>query len=303
MVNISPSEISIVIQGPIFGKPDAPEAERWTWRGLESLRTFLPGSEIILSTWKGADATGLTYDVLLENDDPGPYRYEGKPEGPGAYNNVNRQIVSSREGLKAATRPFALKVRSDMIFRGAGFLDYWGRYEKRSDDWKIFGERILACTVFSTNPHRMRCYPFHPSDWAHFGRREDVLELWDLPLQTEKGILNLLAEQLIWTGLLKKHGPLTFNYMTDTAHDAIRISELTIANNLALLAPEQWQMTVMKWPDVSYRPSIYTHGEWVRLYNRYCGGQERVPFDVSSLAASAISSASRLKQKLRGASA
>ena len=304
MNGISTRDISVVVQGPVFGKPDAPEAERWTRRGLESLRTFLPGSEIILSTWKGADATGLTYDVLLENDDPGAHRYDN-PEGSklANYNNTNRQIVSSREGLKAATRPFAMKVRSDMIFRGAGFLNYWGRYEKRSDDWKLLESRALACTIFSCSPRRMNRYLFHPSDWIHFGRRDDTLNLWDIPLQETEAMYRYVCEQLVWLAFLRKHHPVPYEKKEEWSPETANLSERTIANNLVLLTPDQWQVVAMNRPDVGFKPSVYTFGEWLQIYNRYCGGTERVPLDWMALASGAVSSLTQMKQKLRGARA
>ena len=60
---IKSSEISIVIQGPIY--------KNTTKRVCERMRQIFPQAEIIVSTWQGSDTSDLTYDVLVESKDPG----------------------------------------------------------------------------------------------------------------------------------------------------------------------------------------------------------------------------------------
>ena len=102
-------DISVVVQGPIHTQ------DNLTKRVLESVRTHLPDAELILSTWKGSNVDGLDCDVLLLNDDPGAIN---------GRNNVNRQIVSTRNGLQKATRTYAVKLRTDMQLTGTGFIDF-----------------------------------------------------------------------------------------------------------------------------------------------------------------------------------
>jgi hypothetical protein len=85
MKNIDSKDISVVVQGPIHTQ------DNLTKRVLESVRTHLPNAELILSTWKGSEVDGLDCDILLLNDDPGAIN---------GLNNVNRQIVSTRNGLQ-----------------------------------------------------------------------------------------------------------------------------------------------------------------------------------------------------------
>ena len=61
--SIDTKDISIVVQGAVDPKN--------TPKCLTSIRKYLPGAEIILSTWEGTDCTGLDYDVLVLNKDPG----------------------------------------------------------------------------------------------------------------------------------------------------------------------------------------------------------------------------------------
>lgn len=102
MESIKFEEISIVVQGPV--QPTITE------NALRSIREHLPGGEIILSTWEGTDCSGLEYDLLVLNQDPGVL--------PPAMLNTNRQIVSTVNGLKRVTRKYAVKFRTDNFIGG-----------------------------------------------------------------------------------------------------------------------------------------------------------------------------------------
>ena len=100
---IDPKDISVVVQGPVVGKPDWPPSKRLTERCLASIRRHLPGAEIILSTWAGSPVDGLDFDRLVECQDPGGVLLH-EHKGRKIFFNCSRQIVSTREGLRAATR-------------------------------------------------------------------------------------------------------------------------------------------------------------------------------------------------------
>jgi hypothetical protein len=117
------TDISVIVQGPVLGSPASPAAEQFTRRTIESVLTVLPGAEVILSTWTGSDVSGLRAHRIVESDDPGAAQLFGTTQS----NNVNRQIVSSREGVRASSRPFVLKVRSDALMVHDGFRRLTGR--------------------------------------------------------------------------------------------------------------------------------------------------------------------------------
>lgn len=100
---IKPDEISVVVQGEI--ERDA------TPKCLKSIRRFLPGAEIVLSTWEGRSCEGLDYDILVLNVDPGPsdlirqYPFE-------QVNNCNRQIVSTKNGINKSSKKYVLDRKS-----------------------------------------------------------------------------------------------------------------------------------------------------------------------------------------------
>ena len=133
-MSVALSDITVVVQGPTVGKPGSPPRERLTHLCLERVRKHLTGAEIILSTYHGSDVTGLSFDILVESEDPGATAYY---DGPSRVNNVNRQIVTTRAGLSRATRPYALKIRSDLLLEGNGFLRQFGKYPQRAGEWKL----------------------------------------------------------------------------------------------------------------------------------------------------------------------
>lgn len=298
---LRPEQISVVVQGPITGRPGDPHGSRLTLRCLESVRRHLPGAEIVLSTWPGSDVSGLPFDRLVVNEDPGGMTCDSgnRPRtlGPCQY-NTNRQIVSTRGGLLAASRDYAMKLRSDMELTGTGFLRYFGRYRARNDEWRIFRDRVVIPTYFSRNPHRYR-YPFNPSDWFHFGWREDLLNLWDIPLADHEMVrwfetreppredplpwptYRYTGEQYIWLSFLRKHGPVAFDHRADVSHDAIAVSELTIANNLVIVELADLNIRFRKYPiSLLEWATLYTHGEWQRLYQKYCNPSFRCAPDL-----------------------
>jgi hypothetical protein len=300
MSRIPSSQISVVVQGPIAGKPDAAEKDRLTKRCLESVRQHLPGAEIVLSTWKGSDPAGLSYDVYVESDDPGgtPCRI-----GEKYLNNVNRQIASTRAGLLAATRPYAVKLRSDMRLTGDGFLDFFGQYPARGDAWRIVKERVVTSTVYASNPRRGIPYCFHPSDWFFFGLREDVLDIWDIPFSVEPetsrwlehrprpdpdhdplNLARLVPEQHIWVSFLAKHGPVPLQFTWDVSEDLIRSSEASLANNLVMVGPHHLNIEFMKYSFMrNHWLRLYTHLEWRAMYKRHCDPSHFVPPDIVAM--------------------
>jgi len=294
---ISNDEISVVVQGAIAGKPTDPPQKQFTVRCLNSVRRHLPGAEIVLSTWKGSDVSGLSFDKLVLSDDPGAIALDKRR----TMNNINRQIVSTAGGLQVAEREYAVKLRTDFELLNADFLNYYGKFPARIDTGKVFQERVVASTVFSINPRRFAPMPFHPSDWFFFGRSEDLRNLWHIPLAPEPhtsqwcGLADrdhipflggrtarFAPEQTMWLGLLRKHGDFACEHMTDVAGDAVKQTELTIANNLVLASPRQLGLKYLKnrrgtiWDFESF--AVYTHGEWRRLYRRYCDPSASVPW-------------------------
>lgn len=284
---IARENISVVVQGPIQGKPDDLQENRKTQHCLESIRRVLPSAEIVLSTWKGSDGRGLSYDVLVESDDPG-----GFINNEGRVNNVNRQIISTRAGLLKATRDYIVKLRTDTELINDGFIQYFSRFPDRADDFRLFHNRLVGCEFFFKNPREIPLL-FHIGDIFLFGERRDLLDLWDIPLapaeettcwekHREKPFLLLwdflylryLPEQYIWTAFLRKKGfDISLDYPWELSETKFLQSELSIVNNFVILPTDKLGISL---PGRLYRNG-YTHytysfDDWTRIYQDTCCG-------------------------------
>ena len=176
---IDPADISFVVQGPVQSIDGRSQEEGATERCLNSIRRWFPKSTIILSTWENQTIHCLDYDKLVVNQDPGSLN-----SGPaGTFNNVNRQIVSTSNGLQTVETKYAAKIRSDFYFEICP--EFLGLYEKQS--------RFFESAMTKRSFLQPVCTCFHPtmifrphwiSDWFHFGHTDDMRRLWEISLAT-----------------------------------------------------------------------------------------------------------------------
>jgi hypothetical protein len=254
---ISDKDISVVVQGPIHTQ------DNLTKRVLESVRTHLPDAELILSTWKGSQIDGLDCDVLLLNDDPGAIN---------GRNNVNRQIVSTRNGLQKATRTYAVKLRTDTQLTGTGFIDafdkYPERHPERREDFKVFERKIVIPTIYTRNPFHLNPYFFHPSDIFHFGLKSDMLLLWNIPMATESDVKNLVPEQYIWLNALKS---MSWNINLSELHlkEKFRLNEISLVNNFIVDTPRNLDLLFPERLMGGFCSSCYSISEIEQMIERY----------------------------------
>jgi hypothetical protein len=250
---ISDKDISVVVQGPIHTQ------DNLTKRVLESVRTHLPNAELILSTWKGSKVDGLDCDILLLNDDPGAIN---------SRNNVNRQIVSTRNGLQKATRTYAVKLRTDTQLTGTGFIDAFDKYPERREDFKVFERKIVIPTIHTRNPFELsNAHFFHPSDIFHFGLKSDMLLLWNIPMATELDVKNLVPEQYIWLNALKS---MSWNINLSELHlkEKFRLSEISLVNNFIVDTPRNLDLLL---PErlMGFCSSCYSISQIEQIIERY----------------------------------
>ncbi|RYZ80107.1 MAG: hypothetical protein EOP06_25945 [Proteobacteria bacterium] len=192
MISASSSQISIIIQG-------APSANLDLTKKLNSLRKLLPDAQVIISTWKHSNLEPVNLFDLIESDDPGYFI-----AGSGQISNVNRLIVSTREGLNLATRPYALKLRFDTDIDEK--ILHFCRLDLRPSegDFSIFKSRLRITNVFTRDAEKTP-YLFHPSDMVMFGLTEDLRDYWASPLAAPSDLLSFYEERLdqpiqVWVG-------------------------------------------------------------------------------------------------------
>ncbi|MCS6989836.1 MAG: WavE lipopolysaccharide synthesis family protein [Chloroherpetonaceae bacterium] len=267
-MQIQSQDISVVVQGPIYERLSERSNKPLTQWALESVRAHLPKAEIILSTWKGSDVKGLDYDVLVENDDP------GQITGTVHSANLNRQIVSTSNGVKRASRPFCLKMRTDTGLSGAGFANFYGKFKKRLPEYALFEERLVTIDLFSRRPENVP-FLYHPSDISQFGSTADMRRLWEIPLikQGEPRYDEFAPENYVFLKALWRGG-----FVENPSEEqrfslkSLRRSELFLINNYVIVDSKDYGIVLtsrlMNLDIVA--GATYTHRDWLERYSRYC---------------------------------
>lgn len=320
LMEIKFSDITVVVQGAVY--------EGITVRAVESVRRFLPGARVVFATCvpggvpdggadagakgrgaaeAGAGAKGCEVslpcagsretatpdvgaDEVVAVPDPGGFAYAERPGEK--INNVNRQIANTAAGLKKVRTPYALKLRSDFLLTGNGFLRYFDAFPAADEAYRAFGHKLLACCYFARNPRSDMPFPFHPSDLAFFGRTEDLLRLYDIPLMTrEQAYWNrqdrhqyqYVPEQYLFINCLKRGGfAPECGFYNDCREAGVAQTERFFASDFIFLTFEQFNLRPTKATfDMAVHPnafrSCYTHIEWRRLYRDYADAAHVVP--------------------------
>jgi len=272
--------ITVVLQGPTCrGNGDA-ETDLGL-KAIQSIRTYLPNAEIIVSTWQADSVEGFGECVVIRSQDPG-----GMPDINGLTNNINRQLVSTLAGVKRASRPYVLKLRADHYLIGNRVATIATYPEQQLTEYRLFTRPITMSNLYIRKATK---YPFlfHLSDIVQFGTKEDMLLLWDgdifkreevfLPPNRKNsswgnfaGPTNLMhvPEQSLMLRLLRKNGLFIHQpYLSYTTKANLVLWERILVTNFCVL---NWQDSGVKFPErftnVTYvQPTIYTEQDIAQI--------------------------------------
>lgn len=282
--------ISIIVQGV---------CSKYTIDCLLSIRKHLPDAEIILSTWEGTDIKVLTglYDKLILNKDPKAIIFDDKER---KYNNLNRILVSSQNGINAATRKYALRLRSDLVLKNNNVLKLTDDFVVRNSEKSLFKQRIFAYEIFSikydAKQQKQQRMLFHISDWCYFGLKEDLQELFNIPLVQEPEFSryfethNKNIEDIHFTRLWrmspeqyitsvnaqKVFQNLKFDNYLNITDENIQISEDFIINNFRVFSQKEWGISTLKEEYKTIKMCVhspfiyYSKAEQLKDYKKYC---------------------------------
>lgn len=245
---INSKDISVVVQGAID--------KVTTKKCLKSIRKYLPDAEIILSTWKNSEVNGLDYDILIENEDPRAVIYDFVY---GVYNNTNRQLVSTQEGLKAANNKYILKLRTDFYLKGNNFLNYWDKFPCTNNKYKKFNHRVIVSSVYSREHSDVNssALPFHPSDFYFLGEAEDIKKYFlNTPLMPDADLANYKykyeynkpyltptmrysPEQYFCLSFFRQFMNIEFDDWTDWNNENIELSKNLLFSNFIFLGIQE----------------------------------------------------------------
>lgn len=265
------------------------------WQGLcqpitqncvYSARALLPNAQMILSSWTNSADYLQSVDIQVHTKEPAGILLDDKS---CTYNNINRQIVSTCAGLEKATRPYCLKIRTDILLENVDFLKEFGRYDEMAPPLHV-KNRILICNYYTRNP-RVYPLPFHPSDWVLFGRTEDLKRYFSAPCESTEEIrwftthpreqtgfyTNLLSryvpEQYLCLNFLRQFEPVHCDCFYDATEENIRQTERMLAGDFVVLDyQKQFGIRFTKYRPNRYleKSSLVSHRYWKQLFQEYC---------------------------------
>jgi len=126
---------------------------------------------VIISCWETCDIDfPISGKVEVVHSKP--------PEHAGDANR-NLQIVSSRSGIKASSSEICAKLRSDQII-SVESLKMMNDFYAENRQACAEGQSGAVCVAGIWKP-----YPFHPSDFIFWGPREELVRIFDIPLNDE----------------------------------------------------------------------------------------------------------------------
>lgn len=283
---------SIVIQGGVLNSQG--DLDLSIIKNIEKVRREFDNSEIVLSTWIMNDtitgdlnrlAEKLSLNVIY-NKDPGSISSNDKT----ISSNINRMLVSSRNGILSTTRDFVIKIRTDSYLINKNLSRIFLKVlngklnDKRIDTFKVFESYVINCSLFARDARGYLPYLFHPGDICLAGRKGDVLALFDIPLAEPVifsnisrlcflSFMRLVPEQYMWVHCIKsktKKDIYAGNHIYNS--DTVNLSENYYVNNFISLSAEQ---IGFEWPKYKIvynrkgRYSIYSLNDWKVLFNKH----------------------------------
>ena len=287
---IDSKDISVVVQGAIH-KKETPEC-------LQSIRKYLPDAEIILSTWENSDISALDYNILVLNKDPGAYYCN---RNRTIKNNLNRQIISTKEGLKQVKRKYTMKLRSDLILNGNSFLSYYDKFPQRDDNLTIFQNRILVSTLFSRDfiyniyTKKIDYYKLFVSDWWFFGLSEDIKLFFDVKTVIEPNFSEYylnnpkIKDDYTWKCPPEEYFANHLSKLTKINNIDFSLSKKILTSNFIFLGFRESGIYNKKYLpyskderlfDYVQYPGLITHYKFLQYYKRYLDKKFIIPTEV-----------------------
>lgn len=304
LVPIDSIDISVIIQGPVFTQTHALAPQGITAQVIQALRQHLPYATLILATWQGQAIDNLDVDTVLQLDDPGTTNfYKDGVKADNLYNNGNRLIYSTQQGLAQVKTRYTLKIRSDLLLFHPLFSSFFDCFNPVDPEWHVLKQRIIGFPIYSlkfeqglnqNGQNIIHPRPFHVSDWAYFGLTDDLKALFACPLMQEPAtsrwfenkskhandiwperLWRYSPEQYITSNLAERTLGITLEHSSQDDQKTLNASERFIANNFIILDQYQWGLWSLKLQNYQdslgdgIQAGLYTHAAWYKDYQCY----------------------------------
>ena len=289
-------DLTILIQGPFF------EFENYNSnQNIKILRKVFPDSDILISTWENETRFFKNENNrIIFNKDPGfiTDKHFGSAT-PGS--NIQRQIISVKNGLKEIKSKYTLKIRSDCYFNSNKILNLNIHKFLKNKKYSFLENRIITSSVGSLNQAETKIL-YHYSDWFNFGLTKDLNKLWsNITIEDDdinffskffnkkKNIygkdwdLKYTAEQFIYYKSLSNKFSNQLIHAHDFSKTKLEEAENYLINNFYLVDPDDVNFIFPKYDekinknlkinDTNIRGKelvflSYSNSEWFEIYHK-----------------------------------
>ena len=240
------NELTFLFQGPYENDVQIDVFKK----NLKTINQFIYGCKTIVSTWENTKLKQDDNFILLKNLDPG----ETYLDVHSKYScNLQRQIVSTINGLRIVNTKYTVKLRSDLIIINDSIVKYLTNLEEQANNHSSLLTRRCIVSSFTTiDPSMHVKLLHHPCDWIYAGRTQDLLKIWNasdfgsiqkqpeityLPNHSDQQFFLLRPESYIWGNFISKFSDINFHYRNLlSSKEAIKISNSYLISNLEILS-------------------------------------------------------------------
>lgn len=162
---------AVVIQGPLL------DSDNFTLETVRLYRRLMPQARIVVSTWRRSPLAAIEQlrsegaDVVLSD-----------PPNVSGGHNINLQMVSTAAGIHHARKAgceYVIKTRTDQRFHAHAVLPYLFAL---LDEYPSIDPTRQRHRIIELSLSICRYRPYSMCDMFQFGHVDDLLTMWDLPL-------------------------------------------------------------------------------------------------------------------------
>lgn len=270
--SIKDEDLTFVIQGK-FESPTL----------VYQIKKHYPNSKIIISCWHNDDVDPILENVvddIVKSADPDGF-IDKKSK---VYLNVNRQIVSTINGLEKVKTEYAIKLRSDLNIRNNNIIDLLNasyNYERNDGEFEHW---VLALDLTTINFYKIKRL-LSICDWFYVGKTKDLKKLFNINLYPKEyfcfydetvpnkhGYISrqkFNAEQWIIINAFERalrNIPIEHGFATSNELD--KVSERIYFNEFIIYSMNDFGIESTKYKWYQFKISnMLTHFDWIRGYN------------------------------------
>lgn len=172
------TQISVVFTGPEC-------KEISITKSVKNVRRYFKNCEVILSTNDLDFANSIRsmdiFDRIIEIATPVDSLPGIKFSDNKKDNNINKQIQTAFNGIKAAKNDIVLRIRTDHAINSDKIMEFWRLSEKKACKSPHVQGRIITSSLFSINPRYLEKMAWHISDMIQLGYKKDLMTYFSAP--------------------------------------------------------------------------------------------------------------------------